>query len=134
MNNGFLRDLEKLVREDGRFKKEAYFFLYEALQYTVEKMDKTDLPDDQRHISGRELLYGISEYAMDQFGPLTLAVFDHWGVDQTRDFGQIVINLVDAKLMSKTEGDCLDDFIDVYDFSAEFDWKKRKGNFKRLAR
>tara|TARA_Y100000588_G_scaffold306033_1_gene329559 strand:+ start:1910 stop:2314 length:405 start_codon:yes stop_codon:yes gene_type:complete len=133
MEDELLRDLEKLVKEDGRFKKEAYYFLYEALQYTVDKMDKTHLPDDERHISGKELLYGISEYAMDQFGPLTLAVLHHWGVHQTRNFGEIVFNLVDANLMSKTENDCIDDFDNVYDFADEFNWKKRKNKFRRLA-
>ena len=134
MDEEFLRELEKLVKKDGCFKKEAYLFLYDALQYTVEKLDKTHLPDDQRHISGKDLLYGISEHAMDQFGPLTLAVFDHWGVQRTQDFGTLVFNLVDAKLMSKTENDCIEDFIDVYDFSTEFDWQKRKNNFKRLVK
>lgn len=134
MEDELLRDLEKLVKADGRFKKEAYFFLYEALQYTVENLDKTHLPDDKRHISGKELLYGISEYAMDQFGPLALVVFDHWGVHQTRNFGEIVFNLVEAKLMSKTENDCIDDFDNIYDFVDEFDWKKRKNKFRRLAK
>ena len=133
MEDELLRDLEKLVKADGRFKKGAYFFLYEALQYTVNKMDKTHLPDDKRHISGKELLYGISEYAMDQFGPLTLVVFDHWGVHQTRNFGEIVFNLVDAKLMSKTEDDRPQDFVDVFDFEEAFNWKKRRTEIRNMA-
>lgn len=132
MEEEFLAAVEAVAEEDGRFHKAAYFFVYDALQYTVEKMGKTPLPKEQRHVSGRDLLGGISEYGLNQFGPLTRAVFAHWGLHQTRDFGQIVFNLVNAELMSKTPEDCLDDFVDVYDFDEEFDWKKRKGHFKRL--
>jgi uncharacterized repeat protein (TIGR04138 family) len=38
-----------------------------------------------------------------------------WGIDHTADFGEIVFNLVEANLMSKTSEDTRDDFRDVYD-------------------
>ncbi len=133
MSDKFLQEVEEVAESDGRYRKEAYFFVYDALQYTVEQLGKTDLPQDQKHISGRDLLHGISEYAMDQLGPLTRSVFSHWGVRQTRAFGEIVFNLVNSNLMSKTDEDCIDDFTDVYDFAEEFDWKKRKSSFKRLS-
>ena len=132
MNGELLQDIELLAECDGRYKKEAYLFIYDALQYTVDKLGKASLPKEQRHISGCDLLYGISEYGMDQFGPLTRSVFAHWGINATRDFGEIVFNLVKSNLMSKTDRDCIEDFTDVYDFAEEFDWKKRKSNFKRL--
>jgi len=132
MSETFLQAIEDLAERDGRFKKDAYLFIYDALQYTVDKLGKTKLPKEERHISGRDLLYGISEFALDQLGPLTYSVFTHWGVHKTRDFGEIVFNLVDADLMSKTERDNIEDFTDAYNFAEEFDWKKRKANFKRL--
>ena len=133
MDENFLQSIEDLAERDGRFKKDAYLFIYDALQYTVEKLGKPDLPTEERHISGRDLLYGISEFALDQLGPLSRSVFAHWGIYKTRDFGEIVFNLVNVKLMSKTERDNIEDFIDVYDFADEFDWKKRKKNFNRLS-
>ena len=90
------------------------------------------MSEEKRHISGRDLLFGISEYSADQFGPLTRSVFAHWGIEQTRDFGEIVFNLVDANLLRKTAEDRIEDFVDVYDFAEEFDWKKRKADLKRL--
>ena len=133
MNEELLLEIERLAERDGRYRKEAYLFIYDALQYTVERLGKADLPREQRHISGRDLLYGISEYGMEQFGPLTRSVFAHWGVHTTRDFGEIVFNLVNAHLMSKTDQDRIEDFVDLYDFAEEFDWKKRRKNFKRLS-
>ena len=131
MHEDFLREIEDLAERDGRYKKEAYLFIYEALEHTVKRTHKSALSQDQRHVSGRDLLYGISEYGMSQFGPLTSSVFAHWGVHTTQDFGEIVFNLVKSSLMSKTDEDCIDDFIDVYDFEIEFDWKSRRGEFKK---
>ena len=127
-----LQEIENLAERDGRYKSDAYLFVCDALEYTVQKLGKNALAKEQRHISGRDLLFGISEYSADQFGPLTCSVFAHWGIEQTRDFGEIVFNLVGAKLLRKTDEDRIEDFVDVYDFAEEFDWKKRKADLERL--
>lgn len=128
-----LQEIDNLAERDGRYKRDAYLFVYDALEYTVHQLGKDALPNEKRHISGRDLLFGISEYSADQFGPLTRAVFAHWGIEQTRDFGEIVFNLVGANLLRKTAEDRIEDFVDVYDFAEEFDWKKRKVDLKRLS-
>ena len=129
-----LREIENLAERDGRYKRDAYLFVYDALEYTVQKLSRNNdaLAEEKRHISGRDLLFGISEYSADQFGPLTRSVFAHWGIEQTRDFGEIVFNLVGANLLRKTDEDRIEDFVDVYDFAEEFDWKKRKADLERL--
>ena len=131
MDDAFLHDIEALAERDGRYSRAAYLFVYDALQHTVEKLGKASMPREQRHVSGRDLIYGISEYALDQFGPLTLAVFDHWGIRETRDFGEIVFNLVNDNLMSKTDDDRIEDFTDVFEFDVELDWKRRRSEFRR---
>ena len=110
--------LEKIVtlcRKEPRYKPEAYLFALAALHFTV-----SSLPE-RRYITGKELLEGIRIYGLDQFGPLTAQVFEHWGIKITEDFGRIVFHLVDAKLLGKTDEDSLADFQDVYDFSDAFD-------------
>lgn len=135
MKDDFLEKLEAVLERDPRFGKGAYLFVFDALEYTVEKLGKASLPTtEERHISGRDLLQGISEYSLDQYGPLTRAVFAHWGLKCTRDFGEIVFNLVEAGLMSKTDRDAVEDFDEVYDFDEEFDWKRRRPDVKRMAR
>ena len=42
-------------------------------------------------------------------------VFRVWGIHATADFGELVFNLVEANLMSKTSDDRRSDFADVYD-------------------
>ncbi|MCM8794494.1 MAG: hypothetical protein NC819_01655 [Candidatus Omnitrophica bacterium] len=110
-----LDKIAKLCEKDPRYKPEAYLFVLAALHFTV-----SSLPEP-RHVTGKELLEGIRIYGLEQFGPLTRQVFEHWGIEVTEDFGHIVFSLVDAGLLGKTEEDSLADFQDVYDFIAAFD-------------
>jgi uncharacterized repeat protein (TIGR04138 family) len=47
-------------------------------------------------------------------------VFDVWGVRKTADFGNMVFNLVEAQMMSRSEEDSREDFDDVYEFRQVF--------------
>ena len=114
MPNNLEDRLKRVVVQDGRYSTSAYRFIYEALDYTVKQMEK------KRHITGRELLEGIRNLALDQFGGLAIMVFDAWGVRKTADFGNIVFNLVDADLMSRSEKDSPEEFDEVYDFHEAF--------------
>lgn len=109
-----LRTIEEIAGRDIRYKIEAYNFVLEALNYTVRRLNRP------RHITGGELLEGIKQYAREQFGPMTRTVFEHWGITQTEDFGHIVFNLVEARLLGKTEQDSLEDFKGGYDFKEVF--------------
>ena len=111
----FMVRVQEICLKDSRYKPEAYLFVLAALHFTVASLT------ERRHISGQELLEGIRIYGLDQFGPLTRQVFEHWGIHATEDFGHIVFTLVEAKLLGKTEEDSLADFQEVYDFSRAFD-------------
>lgn len=111
----FFKIIEQVVEKDPRYKPETYLFLMAALNFTVSKLEKP------RHVTGQELLEGIRLYAIEQFGPLARTVLEHWGVYTTEDFGNIVFNMIDVKLLSKTEEDSMDDFKGVYDFKSAFD-------------
>lgn len=107
--------LEQIVERDRRYRLDAYRFVLAALNATVQRLPAP------RHITGRELLDGIRDEGLKQFGPLTRSVFEHWGVQTTEDFGHIVFRLVDAGLLGKTEQDRLEDFQRIYDFSEAFE-------------
>lgn len=113
--NDFLQNLEKVFKKGTRYKPEAYQFVMSALNFTVKKFKKP------RHVSGQELLEGIRQYALQQFGPMSRTVLEHWGVAATEDFGEIVFDLVEAGLLGKTEEDSKDDFKNGYDFKTAFD-------------
>ena len=109
-----------LLSSDKRFDPEAYNFVYEALDWTLKHITKPERRGNQ-HVTGRELLEGVRQYAIDQFGCLTRTVLDSWGVSTTDDFGEIVFNLVEYDLMGKQDSDSREDFHELYDFSEAFD-------------
>jgi uncharacterized repeat protein (TIGR04138 family) len=74
----------------------------------------------ERHLTGQELCEAIRQYAVEEFGYLAKSVLNSWGVCTTRDFGNIVFNLIEINRMKKTRDDRLEDFDDVYDFDVAF--------------
>jgi uncharacterized repeat protein (TIGR04138 family) len=104
-----------LVKADGRYAWEAYEFTRRAVTYASEVVFSTGT-----HVSGKELLEAIRRLGPDRFGLLTREVFRSWGVHTTDDFGEIVFNLVDAGLLSKTDEDSREDFRSVYSFDDVF--------------
>lgn len=101
-----------------KFHTDAYRFVFEALQFTQERLKRTsqDAEDESAHISGPELLEGVRELGLKKFGMLAKTVFNHWGVKSTDDFGRIVFELIERGEMRKTDRDQLTDFFDVYNF------------------
>ena len=112
-----LTKVEGICRKERRYKPEAYLFVLAGLHATV-----SHLPEP-RHVTGQELAEGLRIYGLDQFGPLTAQVFEHWGIRATDDFGRIVFSLVEAHLLRKTEEDSLADFEGLYDFADAFNPK-----------
>jgi uncharacterized repeat protein (TIGR04138 family) len=106
--------LEQIIAKDPRYKAEAYVFVHDALGCTWQRLEQ------RRHVTGRELLDGIKDLALERYGRMAKAVFNSWGVKTTDDFGAIVFNLVDAGLLAKTEEDHVEDFHAVYDFDDAF--------------
>jgi uncharacterized repeat protein (TIGR04138 family) len=117
--SGFEEILDKILTQDTRYHRDAYLFLREALDYTQKSVTKEN-KNAVRHVSGQELLAGIRDYALLQFGPMTLTLFEEWGVHRGEDFGEIVFNLVDNGLLGKTPQDSRADFKGGYDFSLTF--------------
>ncbi len=111
--------VEKLVQQDPRYTTGAYHFLRDALDYTLRRSRKEGDVED-RHVSGKELVEGIREYALKEFGPMVMTVFDEWGIRSCDDFGEIVFNLIEARVFGRTEEDKKEDFSGHYDFQDVF--------------
>ena len=110
-----------ILENDSRYDVEAYVFVKEALDFTVDKFQRASSPQSPgKHVSGQELLSGMRDFALDQFGPLTLTVLKTWGINKTEDIGEIVFNLVDHGILGKTDDDSRGDFADGYDFEEAF--------------
>lgn len=124
--------LAKLLRQDRRYKLEAYQFVRLGLTFAQDVLGLGDDPaefpppappaageDDERpprHVSGQALCLALKRLAQEQYGLLAKLVLASWGVRATSDFGEIVYNLIKIGEMTKSEGDRRADFDDVYDF------------------
>ncbi|MCX5709904.1 MAG: hypothetical protein NT088_04160 [Candidatus Omnitrophica bacterium] len=110
----FYQVVDEICAKDARYKPGAYEFVMQGLHFTQKRFKR------QGHVKGQELAEGIRDMALEQFGPMVKTVFTHWGISRTEDFGNIVFNMINKKILSKTEEDSLGDFKDVYDFEAAF--------------
>lgn len=119
--NEKVHPLIELLRQDQRYRCEAYEFVRDALTYA---QDILKMPSDDElghHITGQQLCEAIRQYAVEQFGFMAKTVLNSWGVFSTGDFGEIVYNLIRIKQMKKSDSDRREDFDDVYDFSNAFE-------------
>jgi uncharacterized repeat protein (TIGR04138 family) len=116
---GFAEALDSILAADSRYHRDAYLFLRDALDFTT-KQQKKIKGTVVRHVTGPELLDGVRQYALKEFGPMVTTVFDSWGIHSCEDFGHMVFNLIDAGIFGKTERDSIEDFKNVYDFEEVF--------------
>ena len=120
----FNAKLEEVVRKDPRYAYEAYEFVFQALEHTQKLLGRkpaevagaaAEPAEAHLHVSGPELLAGIRALALQEFGLMARTVFRMWGIDRTDDFGEIVFNLIEAELMSRTDEDSRAEFHDLFD-------------------
>ena len=131
-----------LLRQDHRYPKEAYFFVFEALDYAQNALQMgQDSPSEplpqgvpgptleiggldeavpQRHITGQDVCIAARRYAVQQYGSLAKTVLSSLGINSTSDIGEIVYNMIRIGRMRKTAEDRREDFNDVYDFETVF--------------
>ena len=128
MNRSFNEIVENICEQDLRYKRDAYDFVMEALTYTQKRFSRP------KHVTGEELLQGIRELLLERYGPLTMMVLRHWGIKRTEDIGNIVFNLVDNKVLSKTEDDRIEHFRNAYNFEEVFDKGYRHQLAKKISR
>ncbi|MBN1983626.1 MAG: hypothetical protein JW795_18970 [Chitinivibrionales bacterium] len=99
---------------DHRYTIQAYDFILAGLNFYHTKAGES------RHFGGQELSLGFLEFAQKQYGPLAHMVLNSWGIYTTDDFGSIIFNLIEIKLIKKNENDSIDDFKNIVDMTTFF--------------
>lgn len=122
--------LVEVIKRDPRYSYEAYEFVFQALHHAQKCLGRVPTPEThpdyhadpsqnpRLHVRGPELLEGARLLALQQFGLMARTVLHLWGIRKTDDVGEIVFNLIEAELMSKTAEDTREDFHDVFDLDA----------------
>ena len=109
----------ELCRETPHYAYEAYEFVCEAVSFTMKRLgraksDSSKQAADQ-HVSGEELLRGVCDLAIREFGLMAPVVFKQWGIRNTDDVGKMVFNLIKVELLSKSDRDAPEDFHELFD-------------------
>lgn len=112
--------MERIIDEDPRFTLEGYEFVREALDFTVSALNRDDEGTRPQHVNGRELLAGIRDYALKQFGPMAASLLNRWNIQSTEDIGTMVFLMVEEGVLGRTDKDSIHDFSNGYDFEKTF--------------
>lgn len=102
--------IEKIVEHDSRYAMQSYAFVNESVSFTIEKLNRTDRAPGKRHVSPRELVNGFLEFTAQEFGILGGRVMVFWGIRTGLDVGNIVFNMINAKILCASPEDTLEAF------------------------
>src|SRR5438046_1028256 len=121
------KTLDEIVDEVGLYPAEAYLFVRQGLEHTVQKLHGSPAGKSRPslHVNGRDLCEGLRELALSKWGRLAGTVMGRWNIRRPVDFGKIVFALVRNGHMQATQDDNLDDFRDVFDFRSAFETEYR---------
>ena len=107
MQQSFEKVIETLVERYPQYTEEAYEFMRAGMDAAADRFCKDD---KSPHLSARELYLGACAYALEEYGPLAARVLEFWGIKCSRDFGNIVYNLIEVGVFGKQKGDSPEQF------------------------
>jgi uncharacterized repeat protein (TIGR04138 family) len=116
INYGFTPE-QKACFERYNYQLAAYAFVLQGITEASRRWDEqrsessvhgNDVCGD--HFTGQHLCRVLIDLAIAFYESDAYATLEGWGIRETVDFGRIVFALAEARLVSKTDRDCLDDF------------------------
>ncbi len=112
--------IAKLREENPKYAPTPYHFIRRALDFSLRKLKRQDA-DRPAHVSGKELLEGFRDLALEEYGPLAKTVLEDWGITKCSEVGEIVFQLVGMGVLGKNENDVIEDFEELWSFAEAFD-------------
>ncbi len=113
----FEQSVVSILKRDKRFDPHAFFFLKDALDFTLKRIAESN-GGQARHVSGPELLAGYRDFALEQFGPMASTLMNEWSIRKCQDVGDMVFHLIEEQVFGKQDSDKQEDFSEVFDFQA----------------
>ncbi len=111
----FEQSVVSILKRDRRFDPNAYFFLKDALDFTLKRSSDSN-GGLSRHVTGPELLAGFRDHALEQYGPMASTLMNEWGLKRCQDVGDMVFHLIEEQVFGKQDSDKKEDFSEVFDF------------------
>jgi len=115
----FEESVAAILCKDSRYDGQAFLFLKDSLDFTLKRF-LGENGGQPRHVSGKELLEGFRDHALEQYGPMAATLMDEWGVKECRDVGNMVFLMIEEQIFGKQESDRPEDFDKVFDFRKAF--------------
>ena len=115
MSERLERSIEELARQDKRYPPAAYMLVFDGLECALAKLPA------RRHVTPRELIEGVREAALKQWGLLARTVLESWNIRSSGAIGDLVFNLIERKLLVAGADDNRTQFEDAFDFHDGFD-------------
>ena len=116
----FKKQVDEIIAKDSRYPFEAYEYVSQAVGKVCRELAEDNNGETRRHISGKQLIDGLKVLLLKDFDRMAIDVLKLWNVNATDDIGNIVFNLVNAKLLGVSENDSIDDFKNQGDFYQMF--------------
>lgn len=109
----FTDAVEAINSKQESFDPGAYYFLKDALDFTVRRvMESND--GKHRHVAASELLIGFRDFAIQEFGPMASTMMTEWGVTTCNDIGAMVFELIEEGVFGKQDSDTREDFSEIF--------------------
>lgn len=115
----FNEAIDRIVESHPQYKRDAYFFVRDSLDFTLAKLRSNELIEHQ-HVTGPEFLQGFRDYSIEQLGSMSLAVLESWGINSSSDIGKMVYLLIEAGVLGRSEDDHPNDFDNWINFEEAF--------------
>jgi len=119
--------IETIVIHEKRYSKDAYKFINAAVNYTVASTNA------KGHVDAKQLLEGISEFALNEFSLFYEEIFKFWGVNRASDIGNIVFSLIEQKALGASPEDSIEDFnigFDLFTLARSLKAEENEQNIK----
>ena len=87
--------IAKLREQNPKYAPAAYHFIRRALDHSLRKLRRGEA-DRPAHVSGKELLEGFRDLALEEYGPLAKTVLEDCGLTKCSEVGEVVFQLPHA--------------------------------------
>lgn len=111
---------QEAAQKDDRYPVAAFCYVAKCLKRLLAEVEGKGKGGNHPHVTGEAICLALKKSLLKDFGTLALGVLEQWNLHETNDFGNIIYDLIDVKLLSTSPKDSRSDFVDVYLFKDAF--------------
>jgi len=109
----FEEAVNEIAKSDSRYNTAAYVHLKDGLDFTINRIKENE-KGTTRHVDALELLEGIRDYSIEEYGPMAATLLTEWGINTCDDIGEMVYQLIDCGMFGKQESDTREAFANPF--------------------